>query len=250
MFGQEAANQPVAPDQELPAGWFQKVGANWIYFDNVMIGEGWANRADGWFENFTAMSQVDKLTFFNVRTGSRHGFSYTNMDTIDQIGRPFRLESFGIRLNYPDPNVSGQHTMQVAAAKFFTTALVEHCYLEFFIRDDQWFTLKPQMCPSGYGAIGFFNYNGVTPSSSHLITNGQSHSLNRWRWLDNGIKIPETSQIRLTMTFSEYGKQMLQELGTVNPLDGVSEEPFPNVANIEVSIRGRRYSQMRGKYYK
>lgn len=237
------------PEQELEPRHFEKVGSNWKYYDVIQIGPGWGSKATGWFESFTDMAKVDKLSLFNVRTGSKDGWAYTNMDSTDQIGRPFRLESLGMRFVYPDPFIGGQHTFDVNAAKFFQVTLPEHCYCEFWIRDDKWFTLKPHMLPPGYGPIGSQETSMNAPFASSLINSGDSNALNRWRWLDNGIKIPETAQIRFEITFSEYGKEKLQKLNEVYPLD-VAGDPFNNVASIEVTIRGRRYSQMRGKYYK
>ena len=236
--------------EELEPGYFQKVGSNYQYYDTVNIGPGWKARGEGWFDSLTEMSQKDRVTFLNVRTGSKDGYSYCNMDATDNIGRPFRLESFGIDFNYPDPNVSGQHQLDVNAAKFFCTALTRHCYGEFWIRDDQWFILRPHHMPCGYGPVGSLQFNGVVPSSSTMITNGVAHSQNRWRWTKNGIKIPETAQTKFMLTFSEYGKLLLQEMDKIFNLDGRSSEPFPNCAQIEVTMRGKRYSQMKGKYYK
>lgn len=226
-----------------------KVGSNYIYFDNVMIGPGWASKSKGWFDTFTDMAKKDKITFLNVRSGSKDGYAYTNMDSTDQIGRPFRLQSLGIRFIYPNPHMSDQHAINYSASKLFVTAVTEHCYIEFWIRDDQWCLLNPDMAPDGFGYTGNLQLNTVAPSSSDLITPGVPHASNRFPWLDNGIKIPETSQVKLEMTFSEYGKMLLQEMGDVLPIDG-SDGPIDNVAKIKVTLRGLRYVQMKGLYYK
>ena len=237
-------------DATLPEGHFKKVGSNWVYYDNVMIGPGWRDRGVGWFDNFTEMASRPEITFFNVRTGSTTDYSYTNMESIDKIGRPFRFESLGIRFVYPDPHMSDQHQLNQAAAKFFQMTIPEHCVFKFFIRDDQWLTLRPVMAPPGWGYKGSSFTTSVNPSMSNVISSGEPNGIDRWRWLGNGIKIPESSQIKGTITFSEYGKELLKKLDAVWPLDGTGEDPFPNVAQIELSIRGLRYVQMRGEYYK
>ena len=232
-----------------PAGHFEKVGSNWIYFDKVLIGPGWQARGKGWFDSLTDMAKKDKVTFFNVRSGSKDGYAYTNMDSTDQIGRPFRLQSFGIRFIYPNPHMADQHVLNYNASKFFQTVLTEHCYMEFWIRDDQWFILNPDMAPDGFGPVGNLQNSPVAPASSDLITNGMPLGSNRFHWLDNGIRIPENAQIKLELTFSEYGKELLQEMDKIWPLDGSGQEPFPNAAIIKPTLRGLRYTQMKGKYY-
>ena len=240
---EETAPQLVDP------GYFERVGSNWIYYDKVMIGPGWAAKGKGWYDSFTDLAKKDKLTFFNVRSGSKDGYAYTNMDSTDQIGRPFRLQSFGIRFFYPNPHMADQHVLNYAAAKFFQTILTEHCYLEFWIRDDQWFILNPDMAPDGFGPAGAVQNSPVAPAYTDMMTNGLPVTMNRFHWLDKGIRIPENAQIKLELTFSEYGKEMLEEMANVWPLDGSGEEPFPNAAIIKPTLRGLRYTQMKGKYY-
>lgn len=236
--------------EELPAGYFEKVGSNYEYYDTICIGPGWRKKGTSWFDTLNEMSRVDEINFFDVRTGSKDGKSYCNMDATDNIGRPFRFHSFGMEWHYPDPVVSNEKTMNVTAAKFFSDVLPRHCYITFWIRDDVWFTLRPHHCPSGSGRTGSLQYNAVAPSASSLITNGFPQGQNRWQWTGSGVKIPETSQIRCTLQFSEYGKELLREMDQIWPLDGNSNEPFGNCAQIECNIRGLRYSQMKGKYYK
>ena len=243
MYGQAAEPQVLEPQH------FLKVGSNWIYYDSIMIGPGWSEKSKGWFENFTDMAKKDRLTFLNVRSGSKDGYAYTNMDSTDQIGRPFRCESIGIRFIYPSPTMADEHQTTYAATKYFQTALTEHCYCEFWIRDDQWCLLNPDMMPDGFGYTGDLVQNTIEPSASDLITPGVPHTDNRFHYLDDGIRIPETAQVKLELTFSEYAKELLQEMGEVLPLDG-KEGEFPNAAKIKVTLRGLRYVQMKGQYYK
>jgi len=236
--------------QELPNDHFEKVGSNWIYYDTVCIGQGWKQTNPNWFNSFSEMADAPEITFFSVRTSSKTDSAYTNMDSSDQIGRPFRLESIGMRWIYPDPHISDPHQMNITASKVFQMYLPEHCHVKFWIRDDQWATLKPMMMPSGYGVKGSAQLISDTPSSNTVLTNGDPVPMNRFPFSGNGIKIPETSQIKAALVFSKYGKDMLRKLDQVWPLDGTGEDPFPSVAMIEMGIRGLRYAQMRGKYYK
>lgn len=238
-----------AQDEKLAPEHFMKVGSNYIYFDSIMIGPGWSDRGTGWYENFTDMAKKDKVTLLNVRSGSKDGYAYCNMDSTDQIGRPFRLQSLGMRFIYPNPHMADEHTINYAASKLFVTALTEHCYIEFWIRDDQWVLLNPDMCPDGFGYTGNLVQNSVEPSASDLITPGVPHASNRFPWLDNGIKIPESSQVKLELTFSEYGKYLLEQMGEVLPIDG-KDGAIPNAAKIKVTMKGLRYVQMKGLYYK
>ena len=241
---------PEAAGQELPSGHFEKVGSNWIYFDTVCIGPGWNTKNQTWFDSFSSMADSPDVSFFNVRTASTTDYAYTNMESIDKIGRPFRLESVGMRWIYPDPHMSDMHQLNQTASKVFQMYLPEHCHFKFFIRDDQWITVKPMMAPSGYGPKGSAQLNSPTPGTSTVISNGETMPMNRFPFSGNGIKVPESAQIRVSLVFSEYGKQLLRQLDQVFPLDGPGENPFPSVAMIEMSIRGLRYVQMRGKYYK
>jgi len=238
--------------QEEQAREFMNVVQWWEIFDRCLIGPSVDPKWPGCFASFTTMAAAPEIPFLNIRSQSDVGPQYTNISSKDKIPWPFILESIGMRFLYPDPTVdsAAEHTAVMAATKIFQQYVCEHAIFEFWIREDIHLSLVPTMMPAGFGVTGYVAGNSTTNSwFSSTLNNGDPQGGNRWRFLDNLIKIPRECPIKGVLRFSEYGKDLLEQLDYVAPFDFLGETPFANMAMIEVTLRGKRGVQQRGEYH-
>ena len=233
---------------------YQNVRESWPIYDTVLIGlsDNESAKYPGGFTSFAAMAAQDEIPFLNIRNSSEVGLSYTNISSKDKTPWPFYLDSFGIRFIYPDPNenASSEHNGVVAASKIFMHEVLDHCYFQFWIREDVRLTIKPAMMQAGFGPQGFIAGNSTQNSwFASLITNGQPNMGNRWRNVGYTMNIPRDTPIKGVLRFSEYGKALLRQLNTVAGFDFAEEDSFQALARIELTLFGKRDVQQRGEYH-
>jgi hypothetical protein len=230
---------------------FKNVIESWMIYDTVLIGPG-VNLANSWFASFTTLGQATEVPFINVRTLSDAGPAYTNITSRDKFPWPYWLHSLGIRFLYPDPNedTASSHTGVMAATKLFQQVIQEHSWFELNIREDTILRIKPTHMPPGMGVIGFTNANNA--QNNYIATtysNGAAQLGNRWKFVGKPIEIPRDTPVAGKLQFSQYGKDLLAQLGEVSGLDFLGEEAFPNIAMIELTMMGKRGVQQRGEYH-
>lgn len=233
---------------------FKNVRESWPIYDTVLIGltEAESAKYPGGFQNFTAMAAVDEVPFLNIRNSSEAGLSYTNISSKDKTPWPFYLDSFGMRFIYPTPNVdaASEHSAVMAAANIFETEILDHCYFQFWIREDVRLTIKPAMMQAGFGPQGFMIGNSTQNTFfMQNVTNGNPNMGNRWRNVGYTMNIPRDTPIRGTLRFSEYGKGLLRQLANVAGFDFIGEDPYQALARIELTLFGKRAVQQRGEYH-
>lgn len=227
-------------------------GAYWQIYDTVNIGPSIDPKVDGWFANFTDMANAVEVPFLNVRNVSQAGKSYTNIETGETIPWWFDLNSIGFRWRFPDPaiNVGSEHLGITTMSKQFVTELPEHCWVDFDIRSYTFLRLKGSHLPAGFGPEGHFEMGvGTNTGFTSLINNSQTQMTNRWKFLKN-IRLPRNTPIKATINFDEHAKDMLREWADVPGIDYGGETPFPNLAQIEITLRGIRYEQRIGEFRK
>ena len=110
--------------------------------------------------------------------------------------------------------------------------------------------IKPTHMPAGMGVTGFISGNNAQNNwIATSLTNGVPSLGNRWKNTIKALEIPRDTPVRGRLYFSQYGKDLLAQLGNVSPLDFDGETPFANIAMIELTLIGFRGVQQRGEYH-
>lgn len=229
----------------------KNVMESWMIYDCALIGPE-VDQAQNWYASFAQMAQQPEVPFINVRTSSSAGDAYTNITSRDKFPWPFWLHSLGLRFFYLDPTVdnSSPHSAIMSATKIFNQAIQEHAWFELEIREDTILRLKPSHAPAGVGVPGFVSSNNAQNNwMSTTLTNGAPYLGNRWKFVGDVIRIPRDTPVRGRLKFSQYGKDLLTQLNAVSGLDFAGEDPFPNVAFIELTLLGKRGVQQRGEWH-
>lgn len=225
---------------------FDNVNEDVVIYDTARIRKNIEGDAPKVFQNFTQLANVaDGVPFFDIRNLAEVGKSYTNVESKDGLAYPFRLESIGCRFVYPDPFISGQFISDWAASKMFMQILPDHAHFELTIREDIRVALKPVMMSAGWGVQGWSVGVGQ-PANTSVLTNGEPHLGNRFRFLQSAIDIPRNCPVRGRLKFSKYAQDMLEAMVAPNDLQFDDQGVFDNEALIEFSLRGVRGVQQRG----
>lgn len=222
-------------------------------YDVCRIGPAVEEKYPGGHPDFISLAGPEHIPFLNIRNSSEAGLAYTNITSKDKIPFPLVIESLGIEFTYPDPNMSLIFSGDMSGSKMFCKVLPQHAYLKFIVREDTILILKPKMAPSGHSVTGnstFFRFD-MYDSNLHF---GFPAGGNRWKWTGEPLKLPNDTPIRAELYFAPYGKQLLKALGAPADLDFHESElnpegRFPNEAQIEITLRGRRWIQQRGEYF-
>lgn len=236
---------------ELVSTKYKNVVEPWMIYDCALIGPT-VDLSQNWYASFTTLAQAPEVPFINVRSMSSAGGAYTNITSRDKFPWLFLLHSLGMRFMYPDPNVdtASPHTGRMAASKFFQKDVQEHAWFELEIREDVVLRIKPTHMPAGMGVQGFVNGNNAQNNYiATTLTNGVPTLNNRWTNPLQTLEIPRDTPVRGRLYFSQYGKDFLTQLGAVSGLDFDGEDPFANVAIIELTLLGFRGVQQRGEYH-
>jgi hypothetical protein len=237
--------------QEEQAKQFKNVMEPWPIYDSVLIGPA-VDTSKNWYASFATMAQQPEIPFLNVRTLSDAGASYTNITSRDKFPWLYYCESIGIRFLYPDPVVdnASTHTAIMAATALFQKVIPEHAYFELQIREDVIYRACPAHMPAGIGVTGFVNGNNAANNfMMTTLTNGVPAMANRWKFVNGAIAIPRDTPVLARLFFSQYGKDLLTQLGAVSGFDFGGVSAFPNVAKIELTLFGVRGVQQRGEYH-
>lgn len=238
---------------ELVSTKYKNVVEPWMIYDSALIGPASVvDVSQNWYTSFTQLSQAPEVPFINVRSMSSAGGAYTNITSRDKFPWLFLLHSLGMRFMYPDPTVdnASSHSAKMAATKFFQMHVQEHAWFELEIREDVVLRIKPTHMPPGLGVTGFIS--GQSAQNNWMatsLTNGVPTLGNRWKNTLKALEIPRDTPVRARLFFSQYGKDLLAQLGDVAGLDFEGEDPFANIAMIELTLLGFRGVQQRGEYH-
>jgi hypothetical protein len=88
---------------------------------------------------------------------------------------------------------------------------------------------------------------GTNTGFTSLIGNSVNEMPNRWKFLDQ-IRLPIDTPIRAKLVLDDVAKDMLRAWDQVPGLDFGGEVPFPNVVQIELTVRGITYEQRVGEF--
>lgn len=219
-------------------------------FDKCNIGPDVDPKVPGWFADFTAMADAPEIPFLNVRNSSIAGETNTNITSMDKIPWWMDLMSIGIRFIFPDPavNVGSEHLGITTMAKQFCALLPEHATFKFMIKSYTFIDMLAAHIPAGFGPQGHFEMGvGTNTGFTSLIGNSVNEMPNRWKFLDQ-IRLPIDTPIRAKLILDDFAKDMLRAWDDVPGLDFGGEEPFSNVVQIELTLRGITYEQRVGEF--
>lgn len=249
---------------------FENVGENWNYYDTVLVGA-YANNMqfhDGWFSTFAAVGGAVNLPFFNVRNRN-HGLAYNNQDTRDQTAFAYRIFTIGVSFFAPScplyqTAVGGPVGPEVTQTQLWELELPKHASLTLQVQQDERLAIASLMTPPGYGAIGGgvsqgdpeAAWTGAPPNTSLWnFTQGTPELTNKWGFR-NPIEVPRRANISVNIQFSEYGRNLLQDLAGPNSYSFWSGGSLPGnwlykpaFFGIQVSLGGQRLVQQRGQYH-
>jgi hypothetical protein len=227
-------------------------GSYWQIYDTCNIGPSIDQKVNGWFTNFTELASATEVPFLNIRNESIAGRSYTNITSMDKTPWWFDLNSIGLRFIFPDPavNVASEHLGLVTMSKYFCATLPEHCVVDFKIRSYTFLTLKGSHMPAGHAPGGPMQLNtGSNNSFTSLVSAGDRIIGNRWKFVGNE-RIPKDTPISAHLYFDDYAKNMLRVWNDVPGIDFGAQEMFPNMPQIEMTLRGVKYEQRPGEFRK
>jgi hypothetical protein len=240
-------NYPQAPQLSSP----QNVAEPTYLYDCCLIGPDVPASYNKCYPSFSALSEESEIPFFDVRSSGEVTRAYTNMGKKGELEWPFFLETMGVSFVYETPYVTdGQHTGQLAAAKFFISTLPWHCWIEFSIKEDLVLIAKPHQLAQGYGPMGSVAMSTGNASNTYdcLITSGESHPSNRLKWR-TPLPLPTGTKLAARLKMSDYAKRLLRSMQEPHPLD-FGSEPLPNRAMIEMTLGGIREVQQRGEWHR
>lgn len=247
---------------------FENVPENWVLYDTVLMG-GYAlamNFHDGYQPTFAGMGGLTNVPFFNVRNRN-HGLAYNNQDTRDQLPWVFKIFTIGVSFFSPSTvlyraNGAVPSGPQVTEQHIWETELPKHASLVLQTNQDERLKIASLMCPPGYGPVG----GGVASGNPDIVsggswpniskgafTQGTPELTNKWGFA-NPLEVPRRANLSATITFSEYGRELLKSM------DGpwfqyfqskTFAEWFPmfGMFGIQVVLGGQRQVQQRGQYH-
>lgn len=226
---------------------------------------------DGWFATFAALGAANDLNFFNVRNRSV-GLMWCNQDKRDQLAWPFWIESIGVTFwsqpwtGAPTWDIDYTFSPEDYSSHIFVTDLPRHCGVTVRVQQDDRLKTHAYFCSPGYGPFGDGFGRGQPGSMVDLAhDNAHSHHLavtnqgtpiysNRFRF-PVALEVPRNSPLNVRLTFTEYGRQLLQTLpwlnswmGQVHGTDDIVA--LNHFAGIQVSLVGKRGVQQRGEYHR
>lgn len=249
---------------------FENVPENWVLYDTVLCG-GFAlqmNFHDGYQPTFNALGGLTNIPFFNVRNRN-HGLSYNNQDTRDQLPWVFKIFTIGVAFFSPSTvlfrDIGGGNPggAQTSEQHIFETELPRHASLVIQTNQDNRLKVNSLMASPGYGPVGGgmaqgspdTRTGGAYPNvSKGAFTQGLPELTNKWGFA-NPLEVPRRANLSCTITFSEYGRELLQAM------PGPFRQYFRSSAGgnswfsqwgmfgIQVVLGGQRQVQQRGQYH-
>lgn len=247
---------------------YTNVGEAWNLYDTILCG-GYTASMDfntGWFTTFALLGAANSLPFFSVRN-KNHGLMYNNQDTRDQLAYVFRVFTMGVSFFAPsvplyEDTAGTPDYPQTQALHHFVHELPKHCSATLQIQQDERLKINCLMTPPGYGAIGggvaqgdpevAWAGGGAPPNVARWNTHiGMPELTNRWAFPEP-LEIPRRANLSVTLRFSEYGRQLLQDMPGPNNLvfansDSTAWQFKYGMVGIQVVLGGQRLVQQRGQ---
>jgi len=249
---------------------FENVPENWILYDTVLCGEYAAqmNFHDGYTANYATLGALTEIPFFNVRNRN-HGLAYNNQDTRDQTAWVFKIFTVGVQFFAPTTvcyrNGAGNPIgASLTEQHIFETELPKHASLTLQTNQDERLKINCLMAPPGVGAVSggmaqgsrqFASQDGSFDASKGAFTQGTPVLTNKWGF-SNPLEVPRRASLSAKVTFSEYGRTLLQNM------PGPFSQPFrfsggppeqyfflPAMCGIRVILGGQRQVQQRGQLH-
>lgn len=223
----------------------------WERYDSVVVGDGAATQARGWFNNWNNFAQAQNLQWFSGRDAGV-GPSYTNQEgertdwaqDIYQVTVQF-IAPPGIADLETDPNDalnSPTLFMMLANALHLRVILSE---------SDEIASAPADHFPSSFGQVNLLANSQATPVFS-MGTNGEAIVSNSWKFPEP-IMLAAKSKITVRGTIDRPILQTFMNIlgpgfkniptGRAAPNDFILQ---PNWYVIRVTMRGPRYLQLRG----
>lgn len=228
------------------------VRETYMIYDTIRIGTNVQDNYPGRLTSFSELATAESLPFFQTRSVN-DGKAYCNLTQKDSMSWPMKIESLGIKFTYPSPNAdsSSPYRARRESSKLFEMIILDHMYVDVIIREDTILTLKPMMMPTGYGVVGQESREDQNTAGTYslIATNGLSSGNNRFKFVEKMLGIPRQTPWKAVLVISQQGKDILNDLGAVQPLEINNGAERANEALIEMSARGFRYVQRRGSYY-
>lgn len=259
MYGQQ---------EEMMSPEFQNVEEDFELYDTVGVYRDLnelGNIPPGWFTTFSALSNANALSFFDMRNRANTDLAYNNQDTRDQTA--FALKIKGISVAFWAATCAPLR-MQGSAVPdqvnrfmnpFWELDLPQHASLIFRIQQDEKLKINALMAPSGSGPVGggYGQFSALGASGSPLpgITansQGITHRQNQWQF-PTILGIPRRASIGVRIELSEWARNILRtEFGPFSYVfvNGEAEADFVNVMfGITVTLTGKRLVQQRGELH-
>lgn len=265
---------------------YENVAEAWPMYDTLIIcGTMYGQEASvpGWFTSMPAFGAQERHSFFNSRTEALAHLSYSNKQTVDSMDFAMEVYSFGIGFFAPGVRVLMANTNATPTAQYLNTQFAHwwetefprQCSIEFKVQQDTLLELPAMAASPGYGPVGggaSFEHGSVFRQASQGVGNADYHPVlnmsmtqgvpfiqNRWPF-PKPIQIPRTATIEAVLTISEYGRDYLSKMVTLNPqymfggIPGAPASPnytiFPARFGIQVSLLGKRLVQQRAQYHR
>lgn len=261
------SQQVFSEANEAVAKPFANVPEAWALYDTILIGGYYASVQpnQGYFQAYATLGQNAEISFFNVRNRS-HGLPYNNQDTRDQLPYVMHIYQLGVAWFAPS-TVCFNDTVTPSGAETIVNALWQtevpkHVSVSLKTNQDERLLANALMTPPGYGPVGGGVAQGDMetahsyPNVHHTAnTMGSSLLVNTWGF-QKPLAIPRTANISVTLRFSTYAQNLLQNF--TGPLgqtmrssanDGTYVNA-PGCSGIQVFLKGKRSVQQRGQYHR
>lgn len=247
---------------------FDNVPENWKLYDTVLIGPDIQRLSfhQGWVDTYLALGSLTEIPFFNVRNRA-HGLPYNNQDTRDSLPWVFKIFTIGVEFFAPNTNLFRDDQgapvgEQMSEQHVFLTELPKHASLTIQTNQDERLKINCLMAPAGVGPVasGFgkqsrqiFSTNANWNAAKGGFTQGVPQLTNTWGF-PNPLEVPRRANLSCKVTFSEYGRALLQALPgpyyqPFRSVTGVGWYFSPGVCGIRVILGGQRQVQQRGQYH-
>lgn len=231
----------------------------WALYDSVLIGNIAAiTDVDGWLATYIALGALREIPFFNIRNRSSAGEPYCNLDSTEILPFVFHAYSLGVEFHGPvlsQSNDTGSGYISIGDAALFANELPKHAAIQLQVSQDEKLLNTAMLTPAGAGVAGASSelqdsvLAPVGPITTYGI--GMRSLANRWRFAEP-IKMPRNVTVRAKITFSEYGRNLLNAMAgpgwmVVDPAE--SPTVHKRAAMIRVSLIGKREVQRRGELH-
>lgn len=251
-------------------GQYVNVAEKALYYDSICVA---SNIADlgitppGWFATFAALGAGVNHSFYDVRNRGNCELAYCNLDTRDQLPYGFQAEAIGCAFWSPNPaymNVSQQNFRQWLQHPIWSAVMPQHASLTLRVQQDDKLKICAAQAVPGFGTIG--GGYGQGPTSPGAIDLGTSSTafLSATQGtptpeapftFPKKINIPRHASISVRLSFTEYGRQLLQTMPgpggvAVWPTGHATKDDLPVMFGITLYLAGRRLVQQRGRLHR